>query len=72
MGGYSDEKYLVMDGPEFRRAVLDGEGAIRQVCLPFSALNKVFLRHHFAVKCIASSDLLSATRLRSRAQVDAQ
>lgn len=30
MGNYSGEKYLVMDGPDFRRAVLDGEGSIRQ------------------------------------------
>ena len=30
MGNYSGEKYLVMDGPDFRRAVLDGEGEIRQ------------------------------------------
>jgi magnesium-transporting ATPase (P-type) len=30
VGNYSGEKYLVMDGPDFRRAVLDGEGEIRQ------------------------------------------
>ena len=30
MGNYSGEKYLVMDGPDFRRAVLDSEGNIRQ------------------------------------------
>lgn len=28
--GHSGEKYLVMDGPDFRRAVLDGEDKIRQ------------------------------------------
>jgi magnesium-transporting ATPase (P-type) len=30
VGNYSGEKYLVMDGPDFRRAVLDSEGNIRQ------------------------------------------
>jgi hypothetical protein len=30
VGNYSGEKYLVLDGPDFRRAVLDGEGEIRQ------------------------------------------
>jgi magnesium-transporting ATPase (P-type) len=30
VGNYSGEKYLVMDGPDFRRAVLDGDGKIRQ------------------------------------------